>query len=134
MCAVSLFCRSSLIWIVEMARKKIREYDSKRLLKEHLKRLSGIDLQICSAQVDISPVLSTPSCVWFDLLFLLDHGYYGHLVFYAFIKLKFDYFGLIIGSHLIKFCNSSLILVELKLDFWYALNLQLGFFKAQVWS
>lgn len=34
-----------------MARKKIREYDSKRLLKEHLKRLAGIDLQICSAQV-----------------------------------------------------------------------------------
>ncbi|KAL2460678.1 ATP-citrate synthase alpha chain protein 3 [Abeliophyllum distichum] len=34
-----------------MARKKIREDDSKRLLKEHLKRLSGIDLQICSAQV-----------------------------------------------------------------------------------
>ncbi|KAG6408620.1 hypothetical protein SASPL_131638 [Salvia splendens] len=34
-----------------MARKKIREYDSKRLLKEHLKRLCGIDLQICSAQV-----------------------------------------------------------------------------------
>ncbi|XP_011023850.1 PREDICTED: ATP-citrate synthase alpha chain protein 2-like isoform X2 [Populus euphratica] len=34
-----------------MARKKIREYDSKRLLKEHLKRLSGIDLLIRSAQV-----------------------------------------------------------------------------------
>ncbi|GAY58824.1 hypothetical protein CUMW_189770 [Citrus unshiu] len=34
-----------------MARKKIREYDSKRLLKEHLKRLAGLDLQICSAQV-----------------------------------------------------------------------------------
>uniref|UniRef100_A0A0E0RC63 ATP citrate synthase n=1 Tax=Oryza rufipogon TaxID=4529 RepID=A0A0E0RC63_ORYRU len=34
-----------------MARKKIREYDSKRLLKEHLKRLAGIDLQILSAQV-----------------------------------------------------------------------------------
>nr|GLL20056.1 ATP-citrate synthase alpha chain protein 3 [Ipomoea trifida] len=34
-----------------MARKKIREYDSKRLLKEHLKHLYGIDLQICSAQV-----------------------------------------------------------------------------------
>ncbi|KAF3453980.1 hypothetical protein FNV43_RR04422 [Rhamnella rubrinervis] len=34
-----------------MARKKIREYDSKRLLKEHLKRLAAIDLQICSAQV-----------------------------------------------------------------------------------
>ncbi|KAJ3702140.1 hypothetical protein LUZ61_005845 [Rhynchospora tenuis] len=34
-----------------MARKKIREYDSKRLLKEHLKRISGIDLQILSAQV-----------------------------------------------------------------------------------
>ena len=37
-----------------MARKKIREYDSKRLLREHLKRLAGIDLQILSAQV-ISP-------------------------------------------------------------------------------
>ncbi|KAJ8424611.1 hypothetical protein Cgig2_009671 [Carnegiea gigantea] len=34
-----------------MARKKIREYDSKRLLKQHLKRLAGIDLPICSAQV-----------------------------------------------------------------------------------
>lgn len=34
-----------------MARKKIREYDSKRLLKEHLKRLAGIELQIRSAQV-----------------------------------------------------------------------------------
>ena len=34
-----------------MARKKIREYDSKRLLKEHLKRLANIDLQINSAQV-----------------------------------------------------------------------------------
>lgn len=34
-----------------MARKKIREYDSKRLIKQHLKRLAGIDLPICSAQV-----------------------------------------------------------------------------------
>ncbi|VAH92265.1 unnamed protein product [Triticum turgidum subsp. durum] len=34
-----------------MARKKIREYDSKLLLKEHLKRLAGIDLHILSAQV-----------------------------------------------------------------------------------
>ncbi|KAE8721018.1 ATP-citrate synthase alpha chain protein 2 [Hibiscus syriacus] len=34
-----------------MARKKIREYDSKRLLKQHLKRLANIDLQIRSAQV-----------------------------------------------------------------------------------
>lgn len=34
-----------------MVRKKIREYDSKRLLKEHLKRLANIDLPICSAQV-----------------------------------------------------------------------------------
>ncbi|KAM0055874.1 putative transcription initiation Spt4, Spt4 superfamily [Helianthus debilis subsp. tardiflorus] len=30
-----------------------REYDSKKLLKENLKRLAGIDLQICSAQVRI---------------------------------------------------------------------------------
>lgn len=34
-----------------MARKKIREYDSKRLLKHHLKRLSGIELQVRSAQI-----------------------------------------------------------------------------------
>ncbi|KAK6117936.1 hypothetical protein DH2020_048341 [Rehmannia glutinosa] len=34
-----------------MARKKIREYDSKRLLKEHFKRISGSDLEIKSAQV-----------------------------------------------------------------------------------
>lgn len=40
-----------------MARKKIREYDSKRLLKEHLKRLAGIDLQILSAQVRFSLLL-----------------------------------------------------------------------------
>ncbi|VFQ93189.1 unnamed protein product [Cuscuta campestris] len=34
-----------------MARKKIREYDSKRLLKEKFKRLGGYDLAIKSAQV-----------------------------------------------------------------------------------
>ncbi|WVZ04836.1 hypothetical protein V8G54_018182 [Vigna mungo] len=34
-----------------MARKKIREYHSKRLLKDHLKRLASIDLDILSAQV-----------------------------------------------------------------------------------
>ncbi|KAH9708814.1 ATP-citrate synthase alpha chain protein 1-related [Citrus sinensis] len=34
-----------------MARKKIREYDSKRLLKEHFQRLSGRELPIKSAQV-----------------------------------------------------------------------------------
>ncbi|KAF5443126.1 hypothetical protein F2P56_035713 [Juglans regia] len=34
-----------------MARKKIREYDSKRLLKEHFKRLFGRELPIKSAQV-----------------------------------------------------------------------------------
>ncbi|XP_031499000.1 ATP-citrate synthase alpha chain protein 2 isoform X1 [Nymphaea colorata] len=34
-----------------MARKKIREYDSKRLLKQHLKKIAGIDLEIRSAQV-----------------------------------------------------------------------------------
>ncbi|CAK9222034.1 unnamed protein product [Sphagnum jensenii] len=34
-----------------MARKKIREYDSKRILKEHLKRISGISLGMKSAQV-----------------------------------------------------------------------------------
>ncbi|VFQ87715.1 unnamed protein product [Cuscuta campestris] len=34
-----------------MARKKIREYDSKRLLKENFKRLGGYDLAIKSAQV-----------------------------------------------------------------------------------
>ncbi|KAL3501167.1 hypothetical protein ACH5RR_035616 [Cinchona calisaya] len=34
-----------------MARKKIREYDSKRLLKEHFKRLGGFELGIKSAKV-----------------------------------------------------------------------------------
>ena len=34
-----------------MARKKIREYDSKRILKEHLQRLAQISLAIKSAQV-----------------------------------------------------------------------------------
>ncbi|OMO54813.1 ATP-grasp, succinyl-CoA synthetase-type [Corchorus capsularis] len=34
-----------------MVRKKIREYDSKRLLKAHIKRLANIDIPICSAQV-----------------------------------------------------------------------------------
>lgn len=34
-----------------MARKKVREYDGKRLLKQHFKRLAGIDLPINVAQV-----------------------------------------------------------------------------------
>ncbi|KAF1881402.1 hypothetical protein Lal_00023438 [Lupinus albus] len=37
-----------------MARKKIREYDSKRLLKEHFNTISGQDLPIKSAQVTVS--------------------------------------------------------------------------------
>jgi hypothetical protein len=37
-----------------MARKKIREYDSKRLLKEHIKRLAGLDLPLKAAQVSIT--------------------------------------------------------------------------------
>jgi ATP citrate (pro-S)-lyase len=36
-----------------MARKKIREYDSKRILKEHLQKLAQISLAIKSAQVHI---------------------------------------------------------------------------------
>ncbi|KAL5848931.1 hypothetical protein ACOSQ4_006944 [Xanthoceras sorbifolium] len=36
---------------VKMVRKKIREYDSKRLLKEHLQKLANIHLPINSAQV-----------------------------------------------------------------------------------
>ncbi|KAK8964470.1 ATP-citrate synthase alpha chain protein 1 [Platanthera guangdongensis] len=34
-----------------MARKKIREYDSKRLLKQHLNKLVGIQIDIRSAQI-----------------------------------------------------------------------------------
>nr|GEW25813.1 ATP-citrate synthase alpha chain protein 2 [Tanacetum cinerariifolium] len=41
-----------------MARKKIREYDSKRLVKEHYKRISGNDLVIKSAQVTESTDLN----------------------------------------------------------------------------
>ncbi len=35
-----------------MARKKIREYDAKRLLKSHIARLAGQDLPIQVAQVN----------------------------------------------------------------------------------
>jgi ATP citrate (pro-S)-lyase len=35
----------------KMARKKIREYDSKRILKEHIKRIADISLGMKSAQV-----------------------------------------------------------------------------------
>lgn len=35
-----------------MARKKIREYDSKRLLKAHILRLMGIKLPLNVAQVN----------------------------------------------------------------------------------
>ncbi|XP_062158793.1 ATP-citrate synthase alpha chain protein 1 [Alnus glutinosa] len=63
-----------------MARKKIREYDSKRLLKEHFKRLSGRELPIKSAQVTQSTdfnelaqkepwLLSTKLVVKPDMLF-----------------------------------------------------------------
>jgi ATP citrate (pro-S)-lyase len=34
-----------------MARKKVREYDSKRLLKAHIARLAGLDLPTHVAQV-----------------------------------------------------------------------------------
>ena len=36
-----------------MARKKIREVDSKKLLKAHIKRLAGIDLPLNAAQVKL---------------------------------------------------------------------------------
>ncbi|XP_024022898.1 ATP-citrate synthase alpha chain protein 2-like [Morus notabilis] len=42
----------------EMACKKIREYDSKRLLKEHFKRLFGRELPIKSAQITESTDLN----------------------------------------------------------------------------
>lgn len=35
-----------------MARKKIREYDAKRLFKTHVKRLAGLDLPINVVQVN----------------------------------------------------------------------------------
>ena len=35
----------------KMARKKIREHDSKRLLREHIKRLAGLDLPLKTVQV-----------------------------------------------------------------------------------
>lgn len=34
-----------------MSRKKIREHDSKRLLREHIKRLAGLDLPLKTVQV-----------------------------------------------------------------------------------
>ncbi|KAG9449858.1 hypothetical protein H6P81_009823 [Aristolochia fimbriata] len=47
---------------VTMARKKIREYDSKRLLKEHLKRLFGIEVDVKSAQVTESTDFKELAC------------------------------------------------------------------------
>jgi hypothetical protein len=52
-----------------MARKKIREYDSKRLLKAHILRLKGIKLPLNVAQVKfpaqdagvVSPLWSLPA-------------------------------------------------------------------------
>lgn len=41
-----------------MARKKIREYDSKRLLKEHYKRITGSELAIKSAQITESTTIN----------------------------------------------------------------------------
>lgn len=73
-----------------MARKKIREYDSKRLLKEHLKRLCGIDLKICSAQV-----LS----LFIDLLLVNCNGNFGYELFFwifangVLIYVSFSYLG-----------------------------------------
>ena len=53
-----------------MARKKIREYDSKRLLKEHYKRITGGDeLGIKSAQVRCF-IRVFVSCSFVFLLFL----------------------------------------------------------------
>jgi ATP citrate (pro-S)-lyase len=34
-----------------MARKKVREYDAKRLVKAHMQRLCGVELPIHVAQV-----------------------------------------------------------------------------------
>lgn len=66
-----------------MARKKIREYDSKRLLKEHLKRLAGIDLQFLSAQVR------------FFLLLLLDLKVLAFVSGDPWLVWRFFIFGLI---------------------------------------
>lgn len=41
-----------------MARKKIREYDSKRLLKEHFKRIAGYEVPVRSAQITESTNLN----------------------------------------------------------------------------
>lgn len=61
-----------------MARKKIREYDSKRLLKEHLKRLAGLDLQICSAQVIVYLICQ---CVYVAGYVKISSGFDGELFF-----------------------------------------------------
>ena len=60
---------------LNMARKKIREYDSKRLLKEHLKRLTGIDLQICSAQVSALFFFHSWIRVFFCLFLWCQHDF-----------------------------------------------------------
>ncbi|CAL8994209.1 unnamed protein product [Prunus brigantina] len=49
---------SPSLFFNDMARKKIREYDSKRLLKEHFKRLGGRELPLKSAQITESTDLN----------------------------------------------------------------------------
>ena len=45
------FFSSLSLFFLKMARKKIREHDSKRLLREHIKRLAGLDLPLKTVQV-----------------------------------------------------------------------------------
>lgn len=46
-----------------MARKKIREYDSKRLLKQYIMALAGLKLPLQAAQVGMHPILMIYACV-----------------------------------------------------------------------
>ena len=46
-----------------MARKKIREYDSKRLLKQYISALAGLKLPLQAAQVGMHPILMNFACV-----------------------------------------------------------------------
>lgn len=46
-----------------MARKKIREYDSKRLLKQYIMALAGLKLPLQAAQVGMHPILMNFVCV-----------------------------------------------------------------------
>ncbi|KAL9251172.1 ATP-citrate synthase alpha chain protein 1-like protein [Drosera capensis] len=78
-----------------MARKKIREYDSKRLLKEHFKRFSGTGLALRSAQItettDLNELLATETWLSSEKLVVKPDMLFGKRGKSGLVALKLDF-------------------------------------------